>query len=433
VQDIEALRDRVSGRSDASLYVYYPANLIAPANDTAVAGLFAKLRYADRNVRLDVGQAGEWTGITLMRPAIFVRFLDALLEGNVAQFMTANASAIAPIENKIGLIDLRVYATFIEYLTSNFEVRHFNSILPSDRYTLVKRSHNKDKIRSEFQYFGRLPEHLKRFFIQPFDYRETQDAASYSMERILIPDMALQWIHGSLTPAEFDSFLDQLFHYIVLRSSKSTATAEARRSAASLYLDKLDARMLQLKALPLFPQLDGLVSTLGITGGLAGLVKRFTVLYERLEPRREYGDLVLGHGDLCFSNILYDKNTRVIKFIDPRGFAEGENPYADPYYDLAKLSHSIVGLYDYINNGLFTISLTGNLALDLQCDVADRRAEQGLFRQRLVANGFDFRLTRLYEASLFLSMLPLHSEGPRKLAAFTLTAARILDELESTS
>jgi hypothetical protein len=429
-QDLETLRDRVAQRTEAGRYLYYPSNLVAPIDDARLSLFLAKLRYADRNLRLDVPSSNGWTGLLLMESEVFGEFLDALLDGTVPAFMASHSTTFAPIENTVGLLDLREYATFLEYLTSNFEVRHFNSILPDDRYTLLKRSQDKEKIRAEYRYLTGLPEQLRRFFVQPFDFAETASAASYRMERVLIPDMALQWIHGSLTPGEFEAFLDQVFHYLALRPCRTVPAAEAKVKARALYLGKLGDRMAMLKTLGVFDQLDRLVSSAGAPGGLAGLVERFERLYARM-PGRHFGELVLGHGDLCFSNILYGKGAQIMKFIDPRGAGDPADLYTDPYYDVAKLSHSALGAYDYINNGMFTISVAADLSLDLECDMADRSAEQGIFRQRLADHGFDYALTRLYEASLFLSMLPLHAEGPRKLAAFALNASRILDELES--
>ncbi|MDF4350792.1 capsular biosynthesis protein, partial [Vibrio parahaemolyticus] len=67
------------------------------------------------------------------------------------------------------------------------------------------------------------------------------------------------------------------------------------------------------------------------------------------------------HGDLCFSNILYDFRAKKIKVIDPRGITpEGvKTIYGDLKYDLAKLSHSILGLYDYIIAGYFSVDIKG--------------------------------------------------------------------------
>ena len=70
-------------------------------------------------------------------------------------------------------------------------------------------------------------------------------------------------------------------------------------------------------------------------------------------------DNCLIHGDLCFSNILYDVPNNQYRIIDPRG-KWGDSVFGDIKYDLAKLRHSIVGGYDSINNGLFSINQKDN-------------------------------------------------------------------------
>ena len=61
---------------------------------------------------------------------------------------------------------------------------------------------------------------------------------------------------------------------------------------------------------------------------------------------------------------------------------------------------------------------------------ADNRLFMELFRESLESAGIDIRLIRLYEASLFLSMLPLHMDRPKKVLGFILNAIAILDSLE---
>ena len=45
-------------------------------------------------------------------------------------------------------------------------------------------------------------------------------------------------------------------------------------------------------------------------------------------------------------------------------------------------------------------------------------------------NGFDYVTVRLYEASLFLSMLPLHMDNVQKTFGFLLNGIKILKEVE---
>ena len=53
-----------------------------------------------------------------------------------------------------------------------------------------------------------------------------------------------------------------------------------------------------------------------------------------------------------------------------------------------------------------------------------------LFKQYLQKYGYDYKMVRLYEASLFLSMLPLHIDNPHKVFGFILNAINILKEIE---
>jgi hypothetical protein len=152
-------------------------------------------------------------------------------------------------------------------------------------------------------------------------------------------------------------------------------------------------------------------------------------MLDRMRRSFSSGTLVVGHGDLCFSNIFYYKTNQYLKLIDPRG-ADNENDlYTDPYYDLAKLSHSIQGAYDFINLDKFDITIDEDLRPRLSIEGRPPAWAGQLFRAQLEKSGFDPALTRLCEASLFISMLPLHIDRPRKVLAFIINAARILDTL----
>jgi len=59
------------------------------------------------------------------------------------------------------------------------------------------------------------------------------------------------------------------------------------------------------------------------------------------------GHLGVMHGDLCFTNVLFDFRTRQIRVIDPRGTLDGATPtlFGDVRYDMARLNHSIAGAF----------------------------------------------------------------------------------------
>jgi hypothetical protein len=103
----------------------------------------------------------------------------------------------------------------------------------------------------------------------------------------------------------------------------------------------------------------------------------------------------------------------MVKFIDPRGATNPKDLYLDEYYDLAKLSHSILGGYEKIiyNKTTKTKSL------------------EVIFLDYLKNKGICLELLRVYEASLFLSMIPMHTDYPDNILLFKDTCDRILKEV----
>ncbi|MBK7864634.1 MAG: hypothetical protein IPJ65_39730 [Archangiaceae bacterium] len=137
------------------------------------------------------------------------------------------------------------------------------------------------------------------------------------------------------------------------------------------------------------------------------------------------------HGDLCFSNILYDLRSRICKLIDPRGSFGHTGITGDIRYDVAKLYHSAYGRYDFLTNDLFAVKAEG---LSLQLELRTRpdheriraRFEKVFFKPE---GPFDRREVLLMTGLLFASMLPLHEDAPRRQLAMYATALQLLDEV----
>lgn len=334
------------------------------------------------------------------------------------------------IEND-AFMDLSVRANFLTFITGGFDARFFNA-LAGDEYTVTKRSTKKEKIKAEYQFYYLLPETMKMWFVMPYDYKEDADGASYTMERFHMTDIAIRFVHGAVDEDELKDILDKLFYFINLRATKEVSSDVGKAVAKELYIDKLAARMEELKKYKEYEQFDSMIKMGTSYDGIADVVSKYEKLYEKLAManNRNYGKLAVGHGDLCFSNILYSKEAEILKLIDPKGALQEEELYTDPYYDLAKLSHSICGCYDFFNSGLYEISIKRDLKLDLTIDT-DNTSYKEIFKSYLQVNGYNYALVRLYEASLFLSMLPYHMDQPGKVFGFLLNAIKILDEVET--
>ncbi len=327
-------------------------------------------------------------------------------------------------------VDFSEIGHFRTFLTGGFDARYFNA-LTGDEFTVTKRSENKEKIRAEYEFYYLLPDEMKFWFVMPFRYQEWEDGASYTMERYHMTDIAIRFVHGAISIEEFRDILDKVFYFLKTRKEKKVRREEYEKIGEKLYIEKVEQRIEMLKQKEGYHTFDSLIRLGTKYDGISGIVNEYKRIYGYLSGKGNMEEkLVVGHGDLCFSNILYNKDASLLKLIDPKGAMKEEDLYTHPYYDLAKLSHSIWGSYDFFNSGLFQITIEGDMKICLSIDT-DNSAYGTIFLEYLKKYGYDPMEVRLYEASLFLSMLPLHMDQERKVFAFLLNAMNIMEELKT--
>lgn len=131
------------------------------------------------------------------------------------------------------------------------------------------------------------------------------------------------------------------------------------------------------------------------------------------------------HGDLCLSNTFFDTRASRLRVLDPRGTADGTHS-GDLIYDLAKLAHSVLGLYDEIIAGGFAVEEgpeRGSYSFTVETpDNYDRIIQQFLeFRFLPEVATSDVAPVMVL---LFFSMLPLHADNPARQRALLLNAFR---------
>lgn len=117
-------------------------------------------------------------------------------------------------------------------------------------------------------------------------------------------------------------------------------------------------------------------------------------------------ELCFGHGDLCFSNILFDNRLEFIYLIDPRGYFGVEYSNLIPVnYDAFKIAHSYLGHYDHIifntfNPANFLLEFEGNLSfLEKKLQLSKKEIVEGV----------------MY---LFVTLLPLHTDRRDRIDNF---------------
>jgi thiamine kinase-like enzyme len=328
------------------------------------------------------------------------------------------------------LYDISTVSKFIKFHSNSFESRYFNSV-KGDEFTVVKTSTNKGKILREYRFYGLLPESMKHWFVMPFNYTEYENGAAYEMERLHMVDIATRWIHQAIDEEEFVKILDKAFRFIEQRSQKNVDLNTYKEVEENLYLHKLEERMDSLKTLSFYDKINHYISKGTAYESIDDIVNDYKNLLKAItHVKIKNPHLVVGHGDLCFSNMLYSQSVDMLRLIDPKGALTEEEIWTNPYYDIAKLSHSICGLYDFINTGLFDIQLDETLKLCLV--MAEEMASyKDIFKKYLEQKNIDYVRVRLYETSLFLSMLPLHAENEKKVLGYILNAVQIMKEVKT--
>jgi hypothetical protein len=312
-------------------------------------------------------------------------------------------------------------------LTSNLQLktRFFNKIdCIGDSDVLKKSSKDIDKIKSEYEFYSAVPKNLKKYFVEAFDYKEDKTIASYCMPKIEAKNVAEQIVLSSMSDKNFSKMFSALIEFqaeMYLHYSQESLDLVSQNSY-DLVVKKSKQRVSQLLNTP------WVLSTMCLQLENAGisasrLLDRLETLHKELSNYRTEGKIVFSHGDLTFSNVLWNSQSNTLKLIDPKGI---DYMFLDEYYDVAKLSQSILGRYDDIIYGKYRVDLE---AAEIYFDRSLNDLHCNIFNTYIETLGLSGRLVRLYEASLFLSMTPLHLEDHGRVAAFLIRCNQILDDI----
>lgn len=255
---------------------------------------------------------------------------------------------------------------------NKYESRYFNNILEKNGI-VEKSSFNKQKIINEYQYYYYLPENIKKYFVQPKNLKIFDNFASYEMEKINVKNLGeISSIHS----------INENSFYLILKNIKRFQDDCILYGKVNLCKTKDSYDLVINKTL----------NRIQHNTSLFLLFDRLNAAYNKHIKNRSTWKKIISHGDLCFSNILWSEEKNIFNLVDPRGAKTKKDIYMDEYYDLAKLGHSIFGGYDSIIYNGATI----------------KKEIQDIFIEYLYKKQIDIPLLKVYEASLFLSMIPLH-------------------------
>lgn len=303
--------------------------------------------------------------------------------------------------------------------------RSFNRIeLSDDGQRIIKYSSDPDKNMSEFNFLHRVPSRVAHYFPRVFGSKKSHYELEY-------------WPLKSLS---------EFFCYWGLPESVWRQVACSVMSAAKEFksitlpirdFNEFNAIKLKTRISNYSEDLHSIFNepSIQINGKRYVLQEDYLVnLPDLLKTLDENSTGSFVHGDLCFSNILYSPDSGVLKFIDPRGYSNSEQDLTNIEYDLAKLLHSFHGLYDFIVQDFFEVQMIAKNEYSLKIYSTSQSSHVSeIFLQEIVSAfpSVNLRNLQLIEASLFFSMIPLHSDSYERSLALLLRGIQIVDEISS--
>lgn len=307
--------------------------------------------------------------------------------------------------------------------------RYFNtlSIHPTIN-TITKISENNQKLKDELDWYLSLPDALKVLTPRIFRQDNLDGHVRIVQEYYGYPTLAELYVYGDLDIEIWESILRQVLrvqHEFACYRGELTET-----EIKDIYLVKTQER---LQGLSQDPDWKALLESPVIQFN-GRYLKNVNELLKLLEPTilelAASAPVGIIHGDFCFSNILFDVNNQIIRLIDPRGRFGRKGIYGDLRYDLAKLRHSIAGMYDYIVAGMFSLDeKEGRIFFGHVFFNGVQENLKRYFDFLLRQNGYSIREIQLIEGLLFISMLPYHQDHPARQKMFYLTGLRLLNEV----
>lgn len=307
--------------------------------------------------------------------------------------------------------------------------RFFNSLsIDPVLNTITKVSTFDQKLNNELNWYLNLPNELQVLTPRIVSSRQVDGKLNLVQEYYGYPTLAELYLYSDLHPENWITIIKKLLslHQEFCKYTTSLAADHFR----DVYIGKTFDRLKDLREQD--PEWEKLFQNEKITCNgqeLRNIDSLMPLIKERAEQIVLNGKGTIIHGDFCFSNILFDINGQIARLIDPRGSFGIPGIYGDPRYDLAKLRHSISGLYDYIISDLFELKEEGPT---FEARIFFNHTARYLgeaFDRMIREKGYDPEEIKFIEALLFISMLPLHRDKPRRQKMMFLRGISLLNEI----
>ena len=312
------------------------------------------------------------------------------------------------------------------------KARYFNSLQFDDlAENVTKKSENKEKLINEINWYKKIPKEISKLVPKILD-SDVSNNPYMKLEYVKHPTLADIWLYSNFSSDFWVQIIDDLFG--IINKFNMYYEDVTIQEYNSIYFEKTVQRIDELiKSNALFKEIFH--KNFILINGKE--FKNWSVIKDEIKLKindlHKKEDNCLIHGDLCFSNILYDSKNKNFKLIDPRG-KWGQEISGDIKYDIAKIRHSVIGGFDTITNGLYsaTYDEKKGIVFDVYkpknylviCEKLDSQIKQR----------WNLDEIKMIEGLLFISMLPLHKDNlERQFALYSIGIQRLNEILGTVS
>lgn len=313
------------------------------------------------------------------------------------------------------------YSSKVKYTTQ----RAFNDLVITASQ-VMKSSYQTFKISGEINWFKSIPPELKIYTPQFLGEFSSAGKKGYNLEYLYNTPLNELFVFSKVSDKTWKSILNSCFDFLsACRSFTITPNNNVNKLNELLCL-KTKQRLDEFYKY----DTNELSRIWVFNSSLECSIQAILDSIKPLIPEDTSIDIM--HGDFCFSNIIYDFKTSRIKVIDPRGINIEKQPtiWGSTFYDLAKLSHSLVGMYDLILSGAYILNIeSNNIEFEILAQSDKRDLQEWFFQQCESQFGLTKKQCFAMQIHLFLSMLPLHSDDTLRQKALFANVFRLYSEL----
>ncbi len=319
------------------------------------------------------------------------------------------------------------------YSTKQFvlKTRYFNK-LQFDNFgkNVIKTSMNKKKLIDEINWYKEIPNDIGKLVPKNLD-SSVDNNPFIKLEYVKYPTLSELWLYSEFPIDFWKDIIKKLFGIIqIFKKYNQNVTTEEYNS---MYFQKTSNRIEDLiKDNKIFKEIfeQEFIIINGKKLKNWKLIKN--EIKDKIPTLYRTDDNCLVHGDLYFANILYDSEKDVFKLIDPRG-RWGKSNAGDIKYDIAKIRHSVVGRFDTITNGLYSIKRNEKNEFNLKIFEPKNYVSICNELDNNIKEYWNLDEIKMVEGLLFISMLPLHRDNVERQLAFFCVGIERLNEILGVS